>query len=114
MGLLEGDLYGDPYICNGVRVAALLRTAKQIECFAALPERSPVQIDFPYPGYDKIQPVDVPDEQLMGVFEPRSFEHIDEEKMLRHGFALPLGAPRLRDVAKGAKSVLLLIDDGTR
>jgi nickel-dependent lactate racemase len=73
-----------------------------------------VTIDFPYPGYEQIPPVDVPDTSLMGVYSPKSFDHVDEQKVLREGFSRPIGAPRLRDAVKGAKSVLLLIDDGTR
>src|SRR6185312_5345660 len=73
-----------------------------------------VKIDFPYSGYEQIPPVDVPDTNLMGVYSPRSFDHIDEEKVLSGGFSRPVGAPRLRDAVKGAKSILLLIDDGTR
>jgi nickel-dependent lactate racemase len=73
-----------------------------------------MKIDFPYPGYEQIAPVDVPDENLMGVFSPRSFEHVDEARVLADGFARPIGAPRLRDAVKAGQSVLILIDDGTR
>jgi nickel-dependent lactate racemase len=72
-----------------------------------------VKIDFPYPGYEGIAPVEVPDRNLMGVYSPRTFE-VDEAEVLRHGFASPIGAPRLREAARGRKRVLVLIDDGTR
>jgi nickel-dependent lactate racemase len=71
-------------------------------------------INFPYPGYEQIAPADVPDANLMGVFSPRAFDHVDEQRVLADGFARPIGAPRLRDAVRGAGSVLLLIDDGTR
>jgi len=73
-----------------------------------------MKIDFPYPGYERIQPVDVPDANLMGVFGPRNFDHVDEQRVLRDGFARPIGGPPLREAARGKKSVLVLIDDATR
>ena len=72
-----------------------------------------MKIDFPYPGYERIAPVEVPDRNLMGVYTPRTFE-VDEPAILRHGFASPIGAPRLRDAARGMRRVLILIDDATR
>jgi len=72
-----------------------------------------VRIDFPYPGYEKIAPVDVPDDNLMGVYSPRTFD-TDEEAVLRQGFEQPIGAPRLRDAVRPGDRVLILIDDGTR
>ena len=72
-----------------------------------------MKIDFPYPGYERIAPVEVPDHNLMGVYTPRTFE-VDEAAILRHGFASPIGAPRLRDAARGMRRVLILIDDATR
>ncbi|HEU4700083.1 MAG TPA: nickel-dependent lactate racemase [Gemmatimonadales bacterium] len=73
-----------------------------------------MRIDFPYPGYEAIAPVEVPDGNLMGVFAPRTFPDADESAVLREGFAAPHGAPRLRDAVQAAESVLILIDDATR
>ncbi len=70
-------------------------------------------IEFPYPGYEAIAPVEVPDANLMGVFTPRSFA-VDEEAVLRQGFERPIGAPRLRDAVRAGHRVLVLIDDATR
>jgi len=72
-----------------------------------------MKIDFPYPGYERIAPVEVPDRNLAGVYSPRALE-VDEPEILRRGFAAPVGAPRLRDAVRGRKRVLILIDDGTR
>jgi nickel-dependent lactate racemase len=72
-----------------------------------------VLIDFPYPGYEAIAPVEVPDKNLMGVFAPRGFD-TDESELLRRGFERPIGAPRLRDAVRRGDRVLILIDDGTR
>jgi lactate racemase len=72
-----------------------------------------VQIDFPYPGYETITPVEVPDQNLMGAFTPRSFD-TDESEVLRNGFHRPIGGPRLRDAVRRGDRVLVLIDDATR
>jgi nickel-dependent lactate racemase len=73
-----------------------------------------MRIEFPYPGYEQIEPAEVPDRNLMGVFAPRQPHGVDENQVLNQGFLHPIGAPRLRDAAKGKKNALLLIDDGTR
>jgi lactate racemase len=72
-----------------------------------------LKIDFPYPGYETIAPVEVPDRHLLGVFTPRSFD-TDESDVLRLGFERPIGAPPLRDAVQRGDRVLILIDDGTR
>jgi nickel-dependent lactate racemase len=72
-----------------------------------------VKIDFPYPGYEAIAPVEVPDANLMGVFSPKTFD-TDEEAVLRRGFERPIDAPRLRAAVQRGDRVLILIDDGTR
>lgn len=73
-----------------------------------------MKIEFPYPGYEKIAPVEVPDANLMGVFEPRASGVEDDEAILRRGFVEPIGAPHLRDAVKRDDRVLILIEDGTR
>jgi nickel-dependent lactate racemase len=73
-----------------------------------------VKIDFPYPGYEGIAPVEVPDARLMGVFGPRVLPDTDEAAVLRDGLAGPIGAPRLRDAVAASDRVLILIDDATR
>jgi lactate racemase len=72
-----------------------------------------VKIDFPYPGYEKIAPVEVPDANLMGVFSPKTFD-TDEPAVLRQAIEQPIGAPRLREMVRPGHRVLVLIDDGTR
>ncbi len=72
-----------------------------------------MKVEFPYQGYENIPPVEVPDENLMGVYSPIAME-VDEKTVLEQGFLHPIGAPRLRDAVHGKKSVLILVDDGTR
>jgi nickel-dependent lactate racemase len=73
-----------------------------------------VRIDFPYPGYEAIAPVEVPDANLMGVFTPESVSGIDEDRVLRDAFAHPIEAPPLRETVSPGDRVLILIDDATR
>lgn len=71
-------------------------------------------IDFPYPGYEQIAAVEVPDENLLGVYAPRSVGQVGEEEVLAGGFAEPYGAPHLRDAVRPSDRVLVLVDDATR
>jgi nickel-dependent lactate racemase len=71
-------------------------------------------IDFPYPEYQQIASLDVPKENLMGIFSPRAFDDVDESQVLRLGMQNPIGTPRLRDAVKSSDRVLIIIDDGTR
>lgn len=74
-----------------------------------------MRIDFPYPGFETFEPVEVPDDNLMGVYEPRAMgEGGDSEAVVKRGFANPIGAPRLREVVQSGDRVLILIDDYTR
>ncbi|HYG79975.1 MAG TPA: nickel-dependent lactate racemase [Pyrinomonadaceae bacterium] len=73
-----------------------------------------MRIEFPYPGYEQIAAVEVPDENLSGIHAPRAVESVDETAVLARGFAEPHGAPRLRDAVRRGDHVLILVEDGTR
>jgi lactate racemase len=73
-----------------------------------------VHIDFPYPGYEAIAPVEVPDANLMGVFAPETAAEIDEDAVLREGLAQPIDAAPLHETVTSGDRVLILIDDATR
>jgi nickel-dependent lactate racemase len=74
-----------------------------------------MRIDFPYPGYDKIAPMEIEDRRLMGLYWPvASDESVQESVELERGFAQPINAPRLRDAVAGKRRVLIIIDDSTR
>ncbi len=77
-----------------------------------------MKVGFPFPGYEKIAPVDVPDANLMGIFAPKASDGVNEAAVLRDGFERPIDAPRLRDALRdrvqGNGRVLILVDDGTR
>jgi lactate racemase len=73
-----------------------------------------MRIDFPYPGYERIAAVEVPDANLTGVYAPRTVGMVDEEAVLASGFAEPYGAPRLREAVASQDRVLILVEDSTR
>src|SRR2546421_9177173 len=73
-----------------------------------------MKIDFPYPGYERIAPIVVPDANLLGVYAPRSVGQVNEDEVLARGFAEPHGAPRLREAVRPTMRVLILVDDATR
>jgi len=72
-----------------------------------------MMVDFPYPGYEALSSVEIPDERVLGVFAPRSLGDIDEDAVLARGIAEPIGARRLRDAIQRDDRVLVLVDDGT-
>jgi nickel-dependent lactate racemase len=73
-----------------------------------------MKVDFPYPGYEDIESVVVPDAHLLGVYAPRRAENANEEEIIARGFAETYGTPRLSEAVKATDRVLILIDDGTR
>lgn len=70
-----------------------------------------MEITFPYPG---IGPVAVPDQNLLGVFAPHPPPIPEEPALIEQSLAHPIGAPRLRELARRGSRVLLLSDDHTR
>jgi nickel-dependent lactate racemase len=73
-----------------------------------------MKIDFPYQGYESISPVIVPDENLMGVYAPRTVSPSDPEEVLSRAFSKPVGTPPLADMVGKQDRILILIDDYTR
>ena len=59
--------------------------------------------------------ISVPGEKLLGVFEPRALPPVpDAAAALREALAEPIGAQRLRDMARGAASVAIVVEDASR
>jgi nickel-dependent lactate racemase len=66
-------------------------------------------------SYDWAGAFEVPDANMVGVFEPKtSAGGVDQEDAVRRGMAGPIGAPLLRDAAAAAHRVLILADDLSR
>ncbi len=71
-------------------------------------------VDFPYPGYGEIASGEIPDENVVGVYGPRSMVPADEHDVLTRAMAKPIGALRLREITGRDDRVLILVDDATR
>ena len=56
-----------------------------------------MKIDFTYSGNEGIESVEVPDANLLGVYEPLAVDDVDEADVLARSFAEPYGAPHLRE-----------------
>ena len=71
-----------------------------------------MRISFPYP---EMHSIDVPDQNLLGIFSPLTVrvEKI-EEKIIDEAFSRPIGSDPLSEILKGCKDVLIVIDDYTR
>ena len=71
-----------------------------------------MRIDFPYPGMPGLE---VPDENLVGVYQPRQTSLAQpEEEVIRQGLATPIGTGRVSELAREGQRVLILCDDNTR
>lgn len=73
-----------------------------------------MRITFPYNQSD-FPPVDVPDENLLGVFEPAAFEPVaDVRACVMDAIENPIGSPKIEQIAQGKRTALILSDDYTR
>jgi nickel-dependent lactate racemase len=71
-----------------------------------------MRIDFPYPG---INAIDVPEENLLGIFSPSIVEiKKSEEEIIEEAFSKPIGSNLLSQMLEGCREVLVLVDDQTR
>jgi len=69
-------------------------------------------ISFPFPG---INSVDVPEENLLGIFSPSIIKIEEEEQgIIERAISKPIGSDSLDQILKGCKKVLIVVDDYTR
>ncbi len=71
-----------------------------------------MKISFPFREIDAI---DVPEENLIGVFSPSTMEvEESEEEIIEKGLTKPIHSPPLSQLLKGCRNILIAIDDHTR
>jgi nickel-dependent lactate racemase len=71
-----------------------------------------MRISFPYP---EIKPLDVPEENLLGIFSPSTVTvEKSEEQIVEEAFSHPIGSPPLSEILEGCRNVLVVTDDHTR
>lgn len=70
-------------------------------------------VTFPYPA---VPPLEVANTSLIASLEPRILPRQAgrEEDIIRKALMKPLGTPRIREMAKGKRSIMILVDDYTR
>ena len=69
-------------------------------------------ISFPYP---EIDPVDIPEKNLLGVFSPSIVKvEKSEEQIIEEALSDPIGSLPLSQMLKGRERVLVVVDDYTR
>lgn len=70
-------------------------------------------IDLPY--YENIPSFEVPDANLIGVYQPPMIEPPDSpDALIIRAFENPIGCSRIRDMARGSRNALIITDDYTR
>jgi nickel-dependent lactate racemase len=71
-----------------------------------------MRINFPYP---EIDPVDIPEKNLLGVFSPSVFKaEMSEEQVIEEAISHPIGSAPLTRILTGREKVLVVVDDYTR
>ncbi len=71
-----------------------------------------MQILFPYP---EINPCEVPDQNLIGIFSPSRVQlDKSEEEIIEESLSHPIGTPPLSEILKGCRRILIVVDDYTR
>lgn len=72
-----------------------------------------MKITFPYPAVPSLQ---IADSSLISVLEPRVGPELlgRDRDVIRKALENPIGAPRIGEMAKGKRSILILVDDYTR
>ncbi len=71
-----------------------------------------MQISFPYP---KIKPLEIPDQNLLGIFAPSTVEiEKSEDEIIEEALLQPIGSSPLHETLEWCQDVLILVDDYTR
>ena len=71
-----------------------------------------MRISFPYP---EMKPMDVPEENLLGIFSPSIVKgKKSEEQIIEEALSHPIGSLPLTQMLKGREKVLVVVDDYTR
>jgi nickel-dependent lactate racemase len=71
-----------------------------------------MRISFPYP---EIASLDVPDQNLLGIFAPSTVEiEKSDNEIIEEAFLQPIGSSRLSEILEWCQDVLIVTDDHTR
>jgi nickel-dependent lactate racemase len=71
-----------------------------------------MKIGFPYPG---INSIDIPDQNLLGIFAPSTVKvEKSEDEIIEEALLQPIGSSPLHEILEWCQDVLILVDDYTR
>ena len=71
-----------------------------------------MRIAFPYP---EIKPLDLPDQNLLGIFAPSTVKiEKSEDEIIEEALLQPIGSSPLHEILEWCQDVLILVDDYTR
>jgi len=71
-----------------------------------------MRVTFPFP---EIRPLDVPDQNLLGVFAPSTVEiEKSEDEIIEEALLQPIGSSPLHEILEWCQDALILVDDYTR
>jgi nickel-dependent lactate racemase len=72
-------------------------------------------MEYRIPYGDDFVTVEVPEERVISVIEPKKVDGVkDEDSEVERALENPIGSKRLEELARGRKDVMLLVDDATR
>ncbi len=72
-----------------------------------------MNIDIKY-GKDGVQKVDIPDENLIGIFYPKDVECGAPDQVINASIDNPMGYDSLDQFLEGGKDIVFIVNDGTR
>ena len=72
-----------------------------------------MNIDIKY-GKDGVQKVDIPDENLIGIFYPKDVECGDPNEVINASIDDPIGYDSLDQFLEGGEDIVFIVNDGTR
>ncbi len=65
--------------------------------------------------YPEIKGIEIPNENLCGVFKPKTTQNnFDVEKLVQKALDQPIGSPRLKNRVRKGNKILIVTDDNTR
>jgi nickel-dependent lactate racemase len=64
--------------------------------------------------YKDVEPLRINKGRLLGIFEVKEVEDRGNDLLIKEAISHPINSPPLRELAKGAKNILILSDDNTR
>lgn len=72
-----------------------------------------MKVDVKY-GKDGVQPVEIPDKNMIGIFCPKDVECGSPDEIINKSIDNPIGCGSLDDFLRGGEDIVFIVNDGTR